>query len=601
MYERSAIVLERYFDDLLGYSDKCNLRDNFNNYCNLVEKLEKFQINYNKELSATQEFNKSLKKVRAIQSAQEKLYQRAVKLEYNRNLLFNNIEGKVEDTRKGIEKIEEDVEKNNQEMQAKKEELLEALVEYNEKRFELSKCKRYKKMAENDYNEIFEISQTNFEGITQDRVAEAKKFAKFDDSESIIEVLEDNGKGEKIPFNEGVMENATKFSIENSKKLVSSYLVIYDKMNKLLTDINAGVAKVGLHKKYARNEKAKVDFLLAVKEYVVQFLDYERMTVIHGRKSHNRLMTEACENFETDIKQIDNLFELLLREIANKATKKAYKELYNKSYLIDIQEKEERFKKEKNRVNLNTATLINSNYWRIDGIKNIYTIFYKTVSEVFERDVAEFDLPKEIDDESPEEIIEQNEIAPIEEEVISEKAKIPFEIDSSLDIEDDGLEEEDENKFKNYSDYSEIIDDVADEIETEKFEEEFDIFGEKYHDVDVAEVTRELLEKENEDEKKKENADTLIEDMDEDDFDDIENIEDRIFEDEESIFKDDNIPYEKEEGEENLEVSMVKNRRKKENEIEDFDLTKEEKGKNIIKKLRKISNVKRKKTEEDIW
>ena len=49
MYERSAIVLERYFDDLLGYSDKCNLRDNFNNYCNLVEKLEKFQINYNKE------------------------------------------------------------------------------------------------------------------------------------------------------------------------------------------------------------------------------------------------------------------------------------------------------------------------------------------------------------------------------------------------------------------------------------------------------------------------------------------------------------------------------------------------------------------------
>ena len=601
MYERSAIVLERYFDDLLGYSDKCNLRDNFNNYCNLVEKLEKFQINYNKELSATQEFNKSLKKVRAIQSAQEKLYQRAVKLEYNRNLLFNNIEGKVEDTRKGIEKVEEDVEKNNQEMQAKKEELLEALVEYNEKRFELSKCKRYKKMAENDYNEIFEISQTNFEGITQDRVAEAKKFAKFDDPESIIEVLEDNGKGEKIPFNEGVMENATKFSIENSKKLVSSYLVIYDKMNKLLTDINAGVAKVGLHKKYARNEKAKVDFLLAVKEYVVQFLDYERMTVIHGRKSHNRLMTEACENFETDIKQIDNLFELLLREIANKATKKAYKELYNKSYLIDIQEKEERFKKEKNRVNLNTATLINSNYWRIDGIKNIYTIFYKTVSEVFERDVAEFDLPKEIDDESPEEIIEQNEIAPIEEEIISEKAKIPFEIDSSLDIEDDGLEEDDENKFKNYSDYSEIIDDVADEIETEKFEEEFDIFGEKYHDVDVAEVTRELLEKENEDEKKKENADTLIEDMDEDDFDDIENIEDRIFEDEESIFKDDNIPYEEEEGEENLEISMVKNRRKKENEIEDFDLTKEEKGKNIIKKLRKISNVKRKKTEEDIW
>ena len=33
MYERSAIVLERYFDNEIGYSEKCNLRDNFNNYC----------------------------------------------------------------------------------------------------------------------------------------------------------------------------------------------------------------------------------------------------------------------------------------------------------------------------------------------------------------------------------------------------------------------------------------------------------------------------------------------------------------------------------------------------------------------------------------
>ena len=99
------------------------------------------------------------------------------------------------------------------------------------------------------------------------------------------------------------------------------------------------------------------------------------MTVIHGTKSHNRLMGEACENFDTDTTQIDNLYDLLLREISNKATKKAYKELYNKSYLTDIRDKEERFKREKNRVNLNTATLINSNYWRIEGIKNIYNVF----------------------------------------------------------------------------------------------------------------------------------------------------------------------------------------------------------------------------------
>ena len=41
MYERSAIVLERYFENLLDYREKCNIRDNFANYCKLVEKLDK--------------------------------------------------------------------------------------------------------------------------------------------------------------------------------------------------------------------------------------------------------------------------------------------------------------------------------------------------------------------------------------------------------------------------------------------------------------------------------------------------------------------------------------------------------------------------------
>ena len=50
MYERSAIVLERYFENLLGYRREGNIRDNFNNYCDLVEKLEKYQINYDKNV-----------------------------------------------------------------------------------------------------------------------------------------------------------------------------------------------------------------------------------------------------------------------------------------------------------------------------------------------------------------------------------------------------------------------------------------------------------------------------------------------------------------------------------------------------------------------
>lgn len=419
MYERSAIVLERYFDNLLNYRRECNLRDNYNNYCELVEKLEKYQINYQKEVAATKEYNTSLERIKQIQLAQKGLYKKSAKLEYDRNLLFNNLDGKIEDIRKCIEKIEEDVQENNASMQETKENLLSALEDYNEKRFELSKCKRYKKMAENDYNELYEISKNNYDGITAENIAEAKAFAKFDDESDIIETLAQNGKDEKIPFNEEVIECATKFGIEIAKKEAASYLVIYDKMTKLLSDIDDGTAKINLHKKYVRNEKAKIDFILSVKEYQVQFLDYERMTVIHGRKSHNRLMSEACENFNTDIAQIDNLYTLLSKEIANKSTKKAYKELYNKSYLIDIEENDEKFKKEKNKINLSTATIMNTNYWRIEGIKNIYTVFYKDVVEVFGKTLDEFEVPKDPDELENEESLFESSIE--KEEAIAEK------------------------------------------------------------------------------------------------------------------------------------------------------------------------------------
>jgi len=86
MYERSAIVLERYFENLLDYRREFNLRDNFNNYCELIEKLDKFQLNYQKEVAATESYNESLRKIKSIQLAQEKLYKKSAKMEYSRNL-----------------------------------------------------------------------------------------------------------------------------------------------------------------------------------------------------------------------------------------------------------------------------------------------------------------------------------------------------------------------------------------------------------------------------------------------------------------------------------------------------------------------------------
>lgn len=643
MYERSAIVLERYFENLLGYRREGNIRDNFNNYCELVEKLEKYQINYEKELTATEEFEDSLKKIRLIQASQKKLYEKSVKLEYNRNLMFNNIESKIEETRKCIEKIELDVEKNNKEMVEVKEKLIAALTVYNEKRFELSKCKRYKKMAEKAYNDAYEIAVSNYDSITQDILDEAREFAKFEDAEDIIAELENNGRNEKIPFNEDVIRDATMFGIDIAKKEVAGYLVIYDKMTKLLSDIEEGATKIELHKRYARNEKAKMDFIYAVKDYMTQFLDYERMTIIHGRKSHNRLMSEACENFEADVIQINNLFELLIKEITNKSTKKAYKELYNKSYLIDIQEKDERFKREKNRVNLNTATLINSNYWRIEGIREIFTIFYKTVTEVLGRNVDEFDVISADEyknfESAETEIQEEAAKTEVIEEKVSEKPKkvkvkavveeteeLPFEIETvpekkikkvavktvkkKVSIEDDDetlfiankesrnvknqenlVEDEEEQEdddfededFDNidtddFVDEAEDADDIDDVEDDEEYnsaedmidnlvqnfqsdEEEFDIFGEKYKNVDV-------LEKFNKKNKRTSQP--------------KENLEYSV-EDEESLFTD---------------IKKAKVNKKTKNEIQEMVID-ERKPNTVIKKVKKIAKMRKPLAEED--
>ena len=582
MYERSAIVLERYFENLLGYREDCNIRDNFSNYCKLVEKLEKYQINFEKEAEATREFRASVNRVKAVQASQEKLYQRNAELEYNRNLLFGNIEGKVEETRKCIEKIEQDVEENHNAMKETKEQLIEALEDYNVKRFELSKCKRYKKMAENDYNEILEISQTNFEGITPESIKKAKAFAGFEDLDDIVNVLDKNGKDEKIPFNEAVIQNATAFGTDIAKKEAVGYLVIYEKMSKLLTDIKEGTTKIELHKKYLRNEKAKMDFLMSVKDYLVQFLDYERMTVIYGRKSHNRLMSEACESFALDTVQINNLYELLLMEIANKATKKAYKSLYNKSYLTDIQEKEEKFKREKSRVNLNTATLINSNFWRIDGIKAIYTVFYKNVIEVFGREVEEFDLPKETSDDPDEldEMVESVETYGAQEgEEYTPATSIPFKFgaDKTEEVEEaaEGIDEAEGSLDEEFNGYTEIIDNVVEDLQEGTQEEDFDIFGEKYKENDFIEN---IAFKEEIATKKAESDAKLVE---------VEE-PDEVFEDEEPLFSD---------------IKPITRQKTNKNSIEDIDLTKDESvsAPKLLKKLKKVGGAKKKASEDNIW
>lgn len=589
MYERSAIVLERYFENLFGFKKPNNLVQNYKNYCELFEKFNKFQEANNEEFAALEAFQTAEQAIEDIQSQEEKLYKKNAKYEYSRDLIFNDISQKPDDIEKCMEKIESDIAKTQNSLITLREEFVESVRNYNEKKSALAKSKKARREAEAEYNTIFEITKQNIENIPEEYIETAKEFSAVEEQEELIDTMLENGKDEKIPFNNAVVRNAVKVSFDIQKRFIEIYVDAYNKTNKLIKELLEGAVSVELHDKTIRNINVKIDFLNAEKEYLVQFLDYERIMVIHGKRMHRNLMLEACENFNTDIVQIDNLYALLIREITNKSTKKAYKELYNKSYLLSIEENDEKFKKEKNKINLSTATIMNTNYWRIEGIKNIYTVFYKNVVEVFGKTLDEFEVPKEQEDleeneneeisvqkveEKIEPISEEAPILPSVEEIVVEEPEQAEVIEEPVvqetieKVQIENVEKIKEapkakkaKKIKRYtrtkSQKENIVsavtvkeeakaivkeepipqeeisfDDLFDEIEVET---EQDIFGEKYKDIDKQ--IAELDDLDNivlEEEEKLSNVD-LLEDLDEE----AELNEDMPYE-------DDDIPFEEE-------------------------------------------------------
>ena len=463
MYERSAIVLERFFENLLGFNQVNNLKKNFDNYCELFEKFKVLQTANSDEIKALKQFQDAEEKIEDIQAQEEKLYKKSAKLQYNRDLMFQDISQKPDEIEKCSLKIESDIQKNHNKLIELREEFVNAVKNYNEKKSVLSKCKKTRKKAEADYNTIFDETKLNLENIPEEYIVIAKEFSISEVQADVIEALADNGKSEKIPFNNQVITNAAQTGFDIKTKEVESYLEAYKLSQKLINELLDGAVSMELHEKKIRNMLVKFNFLEAEKDYIVGFLDYERITVIYGKRMHRTLMIDACEKLEKDIEQVENLYKILLKEIAGKSTKKAYKDLYNKSYLLEIEDKDAKFKKEKNRVNLSTGTIMNSNYWRIEGIKNIYTVFYKNVVEVFGKDLDEFEIPQEdeenFDDESiiPE-IQENTDAVEVKEEIKAEKIEDSSKQLKEITSESDGKDAFGDNKI--FSMVEELFDEI---------------------------------------------------------------------------------------------------------------------------------------------
>lgn len=490
MYERSAIVLEKYFNKIFGFNEKNNLKNLYNSYKNIIEETCKYQEIIEEEEKQIEQFDQIANEIRNIQQEQKKLYKSNIKLEEDRNKLFDDLDEDPALLEKKLEKIGQTILSNNERLEELKNGFTENLNEFNERQKERNKCSKARRIEEGTHIQLIEELKKELQEIDVNKIKELKQFASaetLDDmKKEIAEIMINNGKDEKVKFNEDVVEKSVNARTKIAQKEAESYILVYDKTKRLLNEIENEDIKLDKYQKTLRDVSVKLEFLKAEKEYIVSFLDNERMTAINGLKAHKVMMVEACEKFELDIEQFENLYQLVLREIAGKSTKKAYNELYNKEYLKNIEEKEKNFEEAINNIKLKAGTIINSNYWRIDGIKNIYEVFQNEITTKFGKDLSEYqleELEEEIEDE-PEE--------PIYENLDDEN----YESDEDL-LSYDFPEDDDESEIDEKEEY---FDDDDDEYaDDEEDEEDLDEFEDDEDDEDLEENDEEFFDDDDED------------------------------------------------------------------------------------------------------
>lgn len=511
MYERSAIVLEKNFNRVLGFDKKPNLKTIYKDYKEITEEIQKYQSILEEEDKVINEFDETANEIRKIQQEQKKLYKSNIKLEEDRNQLFDNLEDEPEVIEKKLLKIETTVSENNQKLEEIREKYIKTITEFEQKQQDRNACSKDKRAEEKKHLQLIEKITNDFKEIDKEMVKNIKTFISTDEEAiktNIIEIMIENGKDERIPFNKAIIENAVNTRITIARREAECYMAVFEKTRRLLTELNNDDIKMDKYNKTLRDVSAKLAFLKAMKLYIVSFLDNERMSTINGIKIHNKLMEEACENFTADMEQVRKLYELIIREITNKSSKKAYKELYNKEYLKNIEDKEKNFEEEVNNIRVNAGAIINSNYWRIEEIKNIYDVFQNEVTQKFGKDLSEFQ-PQE---ENEEEIEEKTEI---EDDIFKTKiSDEDTEYVEEFEFDDDDEYDETDNEKEYYEDEEEYEDEYEDDEEyeddyeeDEEYEDEFD---DDFEDDDQYEDDGEEFEDEYEDE---------YED-DEDDYDD---------------------------------------------------------------------------------
>lgn len=459
MYERNAIVIDRYFSNLFGYDQKNNIKNNANNYFELVEALKSYQDASDEENIIMAEFEKIASKIKDTQSKQDDLDLRERKYFEYRKILFENLDEDDITLKKEFDKIQKEIEKTENEIKENADVFVEEIKEFNDKSEIRNKCGRQRRIIENDYQKILDITIENYNNILKDKLKEIKAFLKSDNKQYVINQMKENifknGSKEKVPFDSNVINKAIDISLYIEGKKAEILLAIYDKTTKIISEIKNDTVKIEKHQKQVKDSKSKLDFLNVITDYIIIFLDNERMNTIGGEEEHKKIMNEACEHLQMDLEEIQNMYSLIIKEINGKSTKKQFKELYNIEYLNRLKEEERRFERDIKRLSM-IGTVIYPDYWRIEGMEKIFDTFKQIMTNTYQVDLTEyeplnitFEVKQKVLDNQTEsdEIINETE----NEDFIKKETYNTVEDDSKMyrqDKEDDEKSEKDINNIK---------------------------------------------------------------------------------------------------------------------------------------------------------
>ena len=140
MYERSAIVLEKNFNTILGFDKKPNLKTIYKDYKEITEEIQKYQSMLEEEDKIINEFDDVANNIRLIQQEQKKIYKSNIKLEEERNQFFDNLEEEPDIIERKLIKIENNVLENNKKLEELRKSYVTAITEFAQKQQDRNIC-----------------------------------------------------------------------------------------------------------------------------------------------------------------------------------------------------------------------------------------------------------------------------------------------------------------------------------------------------------------------------------------------------------------------------------------------------------------------------